>query len=182
MWEVGVTFAAPTRTGGRAARLPRHFFAGRVALAVSRGQFCASGSHRSSDRTNRQERDLTFRTRLATILSATALALATPLAAQEAQPPQIAAEEVTEAQVDAFVDAILAVEAVRADYTPQIESAEDEAAQQALVQEANQAAVAAVDDVENMDIDSYIAIANAAGENEGLNEKIVTRISEVREQ
>lgn len=125
---------------------------------------------------------MTFRTRLATILSATALALATPLAAQQTEPPQIAAEDVTETQIDAFVDAILAVEAVRADYTPQIESAEDEAAQQALVQEANQAAVAAVDDVENMDIDSYIAIANAAGENEALNEKIVARIGEVREQ
>ena len=125
---------------------------------------------------------MTFRTRLATILSATALALATPLAAQEAQPPQIAAEEVTEAQIDAFVDAILAVETVRSDYTAQIEAAEDEAAQQALVDEANQAAVAAVDEVDNMDIDSYIAIANAAGESEMLNEKIVTRISELREQ
>ena len=125
---------------------------------------------------------MTFRTRLATILSATALALATPVVAQQMEPPQIAAEDVTEAQVDAFVDAILAVEAVRADYTQQIESAEDEAAQQALVEEANQAAVAAVDDVENMDIDSYIAIANAAGENEALNQKIVGRITEIRQE
>ena len=125
---------------------------------------------------------MTFRTRLATILSATALALATPLAAQQAQPPQIAAEEVTEAQIEAFVDAILAVEDVRSDYTAQIEAAEDEAAQKALVDEANQAAVAAVDEVENMDIDSYVAIANAAGESEMLNKKIVSRISEIREQ
>ena len=125
---------------------------------------------------------MTFRTRLATILSATALALATPLAAQQAQPPQIAAEEVTDAQIEAFVDAILAVENVRSEYTAQIEAAGDEAAQQALVDEANQAAVAAVDEVDNMDIDSYIAIANAAGESEMLNEKIMTRISELREQ
>jgi len=125
---------------------------------------------------------LTFRTRLATILGATALALATPLAAQQAQPPQIAAEEVTDAQIEAFVDAILAVEDVRSDYTAQIEAAGDEAAQQTLVDEANQAAVAAVDEVENMDIDSYIAIANAAGQSETLKQKIVTRISEIRTQ
>lgn len=125
---------------------------------------------------------MTFRTRLATILGATALALATPLAAQQAQPPQIAAEEVTDAQIEAFVDAILAVEDVRSDYTAQIEAAGDEAAQQTLVDEANQAAVAAVDEVENMDIDSYIAIANAAGQSETLKQKIVTRISEIRTQ
>lgn len=130
---------------------------------------------------------MTFRTRLATILSATALAIATPVVAQETQsqqmqPPQIAADEVTETQIDAFVDAILAVEAVRADYTAQIENAEDDAAKRALVEEANEAAVAAVDDVENMDIDSYIAIANAAGEDEALNQKIVGRITEIRQQ
>jgi len=125
---------------------------------------------------------LTFRTRLATILSATALALATPLAAQQAQPPQIAAEEVTDAQIEAFVDAILAVENVRSEYTAQIEAAGDEAAQQALVDEANQAAVAAVDEVDNMDINSYIAIANAAGQSETLKEKIVSRIDETRAQ
>lgn len=124
---------------------------------------------------------MTFRTRLATILSATALALATPLAAQQTPPPQIAAEDVTDAQIVAFVDAILAVEEVRKDYGPRIEGADDEAAQQALVQEANDAAVAAVDGVENIDADSYVAIANAAGDDEALNQRIIARITEVRE-
>ena len=125
---------------------------------------------------------MTFKTRLATLLSATALALATPLAAQQPPPPQIAAEDVTDAQVVAFVDAILAVEEVRKDYRPRIEGAEAGAAQQALAEEANAAAAAAVDDVENINIDSNVAIANAAGQSETLNQRIIARITEVREQ
>ncbi|MGX0875502.1 hypothetical protein ACSSV4_000174 [Roseovarius sp. MBR-154] len=128
---------------------------------------------------------MTFKTKLATLLGAAALAFTTPLAAQQAQPtdvPEIAAEDVTDTQVDAFVEAILAIEEVRNEYTPQIESTEDEAAQKELVEEANEAAFAAVGEVENMDIDSYIAIANAAGENEALNQRIIARITEVREE
>jgi hypothetical protein len=130
---------------------------------------------------------LTFTTKLATLLSATALALATPLAAQETeqslpQPAEIAAEDVTDGQVEAFVDAILAVEEVRDEYTPLIEAAEDEAAQKELVEEANEAAFSAVGEVENMDVDSYVAIANAAGESDALNQRIIARISELREE
>ncbi|KNX43227.1 hypothetical protein ROTO_00160 [Roseovarius tolerans] len=130
---------------------------------------------------------MTFTTKLATLLSATALALATPLAAQETeqslpQPAEIAAEDVTDGQVEAFVDAILAVEEVRDEYTPLIEAAEDEAAQKELVEEANEAAFSAVGEVENMDVDSYVAIANAAGESDALNQRIIARISELREE
>jgi len=125
---------------------------------------------------------LTFRTRITTVLSAAALALATPLAAQQTPPPQIAAEDVSDAQVVAFVDAILAVEEVRKDYGPRIDAADDEARQQALAEEANTAAAAAVEGVENIDVDSYVAIANAAGQSETLNKRIIARITEVREQ
>jgi len=125
---------------------------------------------------------LTFRTRIATVLSAAALALATPLAAQQTPPPHNAAEDVSDAQVVAFVDAILAVEEVRKDYGPRIDAADDEARQQALAEEANTAAAAAVEGVENIDVDSYVAIANAAGQSETLNKRIIARITEVREQ
>lgn len=128
---------------------------------------------------------MTFRTKLATLLSASALVLATPLVAQEAaqglpQPAEIAAEDVTDTQVEAFVDAILAVEQVREEYTPLIEAAEDETSQKELVEEANEAAFTAVDGVENMDVDSYVAIANAAGESDALNQRIIAQISEQR--
>ncbi|MGI3211745.1 DUF4168 domain-containing protein [Roseovarius tibetensis] len=123
---------------------------------------------------------MTFRTSLAAIFGAAALAFAAPAVAQDGQPAQIAAEDVTDAQVEAFVDAILAVEEVRDEYGPVIEDAEDEAAQQKLVQEANEAAFAAVDAVENMDVDSYVSIANAAGNNEELNQRVIERLTEVR--
>ncbi|MFO7758779.1 MAG: DUF4168 domain-containing protein [Roseovarius sp.] len=125
---------------------------------------------------------MTFKTSLAAILSAAALAFAVPVAAQEGQPDQIAAEDVTDEQVEAFVDAILAVEQVRDEYGSSIESAEDEAAQQELVEEANEAAFEAVDAVDNMDVDTYVAIANAAGESESLNQRVIERLSEVREE
>jgi len=130
-----------------------------------------------------QETDLTFKIKLATLFGAAALALTTPLAAQQAAPadlPEIAAEDVTDGQVEAFVDAILAVEQVREEYTPLIEAAEDETAQKELVEEANEAAFTAVDGVENMDVDSYVAIANAAGQNDALNQRIIAQISEQR--
>lgn len=137
---------------------------------------------------------MTFKTNLAAIFGAAALAFAAPLmaqddqsaqneqAAQEGQPMEMVAEDVTDEQVNAFVDAILAVEEVRDEYGPTIQAAEDEAAQQKLVQEANEAAFSAVDDVENMDVDTYVAIANAAGESEELNQRVVARLSEVREE
>jgi len=126
---------------------------------------------------------LTFKTSLAAILSAAALAFAAPVVAQQdSQPAQIAAEDVTDAQVEAFVDAILAVEQVRDEYGAPIQEAEDEAAQQKLVEEANEAAFAAVDAVENMDVNTYVAIANAAGESEELNQRVISRLSEVREE
>ena len=128
------------------------------------------------------ESDLTFKTSLAAILSAAVLAFAAPVVAQESQPAQIAAEDVTDAQVEAFVDAILAVEQVRDEYGAPIQAAEDEAAQKKLVEEANEAAFAAVDAVENMDVDTYVAIANAAGDNEDLNQRVIARLSEVRQE
>ncbi len=143
---------------------------------------------------------MTFTIRFASILGATALALATPLAAQEAkqsqdtqaaeqaqgtqqeQAAEIAAEDVTDAQVQAFVDAILAVEEVRDEYSPQIKATEDEAAKKELVKEANEAAFAAVGEVENMDVDTYVAIANAARDSDALNKRIIARITDIREK
>ena len=143
---------------------------------------------------------MTLKTSLTAILSVAAFAVAGSVAAQEAkpeqkaqteqgapsaqgeqQPAQIAAEDVTDAQVEAFVDAILAVEQVRNEYGAPIQAAEDEAAQQKLVEEANEAAFKAVGAVENMDIETYVAIATAAGESEDLNKRVIARISEIRQ-
>ena len=59
---------------------------------------------------------MTLRTTLTAALTATTLSFGAPLAAQEdttVEPADIAAADVTEAQVDAFVRALIAIEDVR---------------------------------------------------------------------
>ncbi|MCR9146690.1 MAG: DUF4168 domain-containing protein [Rhodobacteraceae bacterium] len=131
----------------------------------------------------------------ATLISA--LALATPLAAQttsdqgsdtnaknlsQIQPtPDLTADQVTEAQVSAFVDALMAIERVRVTYMPQIEATADDDARGALIDEANAAVVTAIDDVENMSVPDYMAIDKAAQEDEALNGRIMAQIQELQD-
>jgi len=125
---------------------------------------------------------LTFRKKIAPVMIAVATALASPLAAQDVTPSEITASTVTDAQVDAFVEALIAVEAVRADYLPQIQEQADEAGQKALIEEANTAAIEAVGDVENMTPEDYVAIGQAAQQSEDLNARIMARLEAVRAQ
>jgi len=125
---------------------------------------------------------LTFRKKIAPVMIAVAAALASPLAAQDVTPSEITASTVTDAQVDAFVEALIAVEAVRADYLPQIQEQADEAGQKALIEEANTAAIEAVGDVENMTPEDYVAIGQAAQQSEDLNARIMARLEAVRAQ
>jgi len=126
--------------------------------------------------------ELTFRKKIAPVMIAVATALASPLAAQDVTPSEITASTVTDAQVDAFVEALIAVEAVRADYLPQIQEQADEAGQKALIEEANTAAIEAVGDVENMTPEDYVAIGQAAQQSEDLNARIMARLEAVRAQ
>ena len=111
---------------------------------------------------------------------AVATAFAGPLAAQEKEPAAITAETLNDAKLDAFVEALIAIEAVRADYLPRIQEETDEAGQKALIEEANTAAVDAVADVENMSPEDYVAIGQAARQDEDLNARIMARIEAVR--
>jgi len=132
---------------------------------------------------------LTFRTPIAATLAALSLSFATPVLAQETEAsesaaqdtaqealPQIAPEDVTDNQVEDFVAAFLAVSQVRADYMPKIAEVEDEEARQALVNEANNAVVAAVNDVTDMDAKTYVAIGKAAETDKALSDRITKRI------
>jgi hypothetical protein len=125
---------------------------------------------------------LTFKTTLASTLTAAALALAAPLAAQENAPAQMSAEDVTEAQVDAFVQAVLAIEEVRGEYVPKIKAESSEEAQQELAQEANDAAIQAVKDVDNITPDEYVAIGKVARADEALNKRIMARLQETQQE
>lgn len=122
---------------------------------------------------------MTFKTTFASALTAVSLALAAPLAAQETQAPEIAAEDVTDDQVNAFVDALVAVEEVRNDYVPKIEAQESEADQTAMIEEANTAALEAVEAAEDISPDEYMAIIETARADEELNERIMARLETV---
>jgi len=136
---------------------------------------------------------LTFKTLIAPVMTA-ALALATPLAAQETEAPQeseapaqsaapqVSADSLSEEQIDAFVEALIAIEAVRADYLPRIQQQESEAEQKAVIEEANVAAIEAVKGVDNMTPETYMAIGKVAQQNEELNARIVAKLEEAQKE
>ena len=136
---------------------------------------------------------------LAPVMTA-ALALATPLAAQEteapqqgetqqseapaqqSEAPQITAESLSEEQLDAFVEALVAIEAVRADYLPRIQQQESEAEQKAVIEEANVAAIEAVEGVDNITPEQYMAIGKVAQQDEELNARILAKLEEAQNE
>ncbi|SDI30153.1 DUF4168 domain-containing protein [Lutimaribacter saemankumensis] len=116
---------------------------------------------------------MTFTPKLTATLTAIALGLATPVVAQQTQVPNIAADDVTDAQVDAFVKAAIAVEEVRGIYDPQIEAAQDDASRKELMDQANTEAMQAVVDVQGVTPAEYLAIGRAARGDETLNSRIM---------
>ena len=120
----------------------------------------------------------------ALILSASVAALSlgavAPVAAQTADPapetqtaPQF---EMTDAKLEAFVTALLGVEEVRQDFTPQIEAATSEEAQAELVTQANAEIIAKIDAVPDLTVDEYVTIAQVAQQDQALGERIATMV------
>lgn len=118
------------------------------------------------------------------------LALAAPLAlapiaglAQDAAAePETAAPEATmpsfdEATLQAFVDAVVAIEEVRADYQPQVTEAA-EADRPALIEEANVAMMSAVEETDGITVDEYLAVNEAASQDPELAQRIVALLPE----
>lgn len=138
---------------------------------------------------------MTFKTPLIGAVSAIALTLSAPAFAQDAetgtqtspqaetaapQAPQIAAEDVTDEQVNGFVEALIAVEAVQAEYMPKIKAQDTQEDAAGIVEEANEAAKNAVSEVTDMTPETFRAIGAVAQQDKGLNARIVARIEEVR--
>ncbi|KZY34405.1 hypothetical protein A3731_19155 [Roseovarius sp. HI0049] len=96
--------------------------------------------------------------------------------------PEIAAEDVTQGQIASFVNAMIALERIRAEYLPQIQAAETDDERQELAAEADQAAKAAVTRTKGITPGEYLAIGRAAQGNQELGEKINTRIAELRQK
>jgi Domain of unknown function (DUF4168) len=76
--------------------------------------------------------------------------------------PLLAAEEYSDAKVQSFVDAVLAVNAVVEEWRPQIQTAPNEADAQKMAQQANEEMRAAVAGTDGITVEEYQAIAQAA--------------------
>jgi hypothetical protein len=73
-----------------------------------------------------------------------------------------AAEEYSQAKLQSFASAVLAVNAIVAEWRPQIQAAPSEADKQRLADQANDEMRAAVEGTEGMTVEEYQAIAQAA--------------------
>ncbi len=76
--------------------------------------------------------------------------------------PALAAEEYSDAKLQSFVDAVLAVNAVVEQWRPQIQTAPNEADAREMAQKANDEMRAAVAGTEGITVEEYQAIAQAA--------------------
>ena len=92
------------------------------------------------------------------LLSCLVAALFVTLTVQAA----MAAEEYSEAKLQSFASAVLAVNAIVEQWRPQIQAAPSEADKQQMAAQANQEMRAAVEGTEGMTVEEYQAIAQAA--------------------
>jgi translation initiation factor 6 (eIF-6) len=118
--------------------------------------------------------------------TATAIALAfaaapmTALTAQSAVAQQQA--EYSSAELDIFAGALLQVAEVRQKYTALLQNAETEDQQAAIVEEANSEITRVIEDTDGIGIDRYTEIAEAANQDQGLNQRIVRRIQSMNDE
>lgn len=130
-----------------------------------------------------------FRSTLTMLLATASIGLTGPALAQtetetqtSMEVPEIAAEDVSSGQIVSFVNAMIALERIRAEYQPKIQALESEEERKALAAEADEAAKAAVTKVKGISPEEYIAIGRAANEDKELADKITTRIVEMRQK
>ncbi|KPQ18142.1 MAG: protein of unknown function containing DUF4168 domain [Rhodobacteraceae bacterium HLUCCO18] len=124
---------------------------------------------------------MTFRKTAAAATSALALTLAAAPAlvlSSGTASAQVAADEYSAADIDAFVEAFVEVNDVRTAYAQQLQETEDEAEQRVIIQDGNAAIVDAIDGVDGMDVELYTAILEAAGSDEDLSQRINRRVDD----
>lgn len=76
--------------------------------------------------------------------------------------PSLAGEQYSDAKLQSFADAVLAVNAVVEQWRPQIQGAPNETGAEQMAQEANEEMRAAVAGTEGITVDEYQQIAQAA--------------------
>lgn len=110
--------------------------------------------------------------------AAIALALAgapmTMFVAQTAQAQ--ATQEFSGEQIDAFAVALLEVSKVRDRYNAVLQRAETEDQQRAVIDEANTEILGAIENTEGVTVEEYRSIAEAAQQDQELNDRIMDRV------
>ncbi|MFP4328986.1 MAG: DUF4168 domain-containing protein [Paracoccaceae bacterium] len=102
-----------------------------------------------------------------------AAAMPTVLPAQD-QPAQT---EVSENELDAFIVAYENVSEVGTQYDERLRAAEDEAAQQEVLQEAEAAMVEVIEETPGIDLDRYVEILDLAQTDQELNARIMEELN-----
>ncbi|MDQ2068878.1 DUF4168 domain-containing protein [Natronospira bacteriovora] len=113
----------------------------------------------------------------------TAAFLAAPMAMAQGQqqaqpmPQQQEAPDVSDEQINAFVDAYVAVSEVREEYTARLQEADSQEEAQELQQEANDAMTAAIED-SGLSIEEYQQVAMAVNADAEVREQVTTMLEE----
>ena len=118
---------------------------------------------------------------LSASVAALSLGTVAPVAAQTAAPapaeqPEAQQVEMTDTKLEAFVEALMGVEEVRMDYTPQIEAATSEEEQAALVNQANAEIIEKIEAVPDLTVDEYVTIAQVAQQDQELGARIANLV------
>lgn len=122
-------------------------------------------------------------TTLKATTTAIALALATaPMVTVTAQSAAAQSESsYSSEELDIFTNALLEVAEVRQEFTPRLQGAETEDEQMAIVEEANAEIMRVIEDTDGMTVDRYTEIAQAASEDQELNQRIIKRVQSPEE-
>jgi hypothetical protein len=120
---------------------------------------------------------------LSASVAALSLGAVAPVAAQTAAPapteqPEAQQVEMTDTKLEAFVEALMGVEEVRMDYTPQIEAATSEEDQAELVNQANAEIIEKIEAVPDLTVEEYVTIAQVAQQDQELGARIASLVEE----
>ncbi|MHA3980257.1 DUF4168 domain-containing protein [Halovulum sp. GXIMD14794] len=103
---------------------------------------------------------------------------AAPAAPVEAPQAVETAANYTDEKLEAFVSAISDVQDVSASYAEKLNGVSDQTEQQALVKEAQDAMVKAVEETPNITVQEYQEIGAAAQQDEALGQRIAAIVSQ----
>lgn len=123
---------------------------------------------------------MTFPRILAAAAAGAALVVAplTPALGQETETTPEVERAVPDALLDSFIVAALSVSEIAESYQGRMQSAEDDAARQALASEAQAEMVAAVEETDGITVEEYMNISQAARADEELNQRLMDKLAE----